>query len=508
MRKSMRLAVLLLGKLLFCAFLLGGCLAVGPAALQASTNGWVSIGWATAGWAQGNPAIHGKGTRTFLPVFKDPTTIGRSVFFQFRDQFGHSSTGIGPFFEPTGPPTAGNSTRLAVRHKRTDFPTTAIFGISNRGVNPTAGVRSFAIAGSGWVFGGEGLTGNVEGVGVKGTNIANTGPALEIFGETNSSEGTAGLFVNSPDFSVEVDTDRPGTDYRNFALSEARPDLCEQACANEANCAAYTYVKPGPHGQPARCWLKSGAPGPIHNQDCVSGVRLTVNTPRAEFVGGLPESALPEIQALVEEGFELVKASTKQIAPTDAHVVSLHAKTRLIASKYNVNPNVVDSAIAEAASKRLILYSLERISSRYAVQGKVSKSEFVDSFSPAFGLDSAQTVRFRSDLDKLTPNESIDLLAKVGAHPANAHLPHEDLPDMAYFAFDHAGVAQVVSCSGHCLQSGCFQCALCGNRGGVISCEGDHLCENCVWEKYSECWNNSCCIWCWMVNIALKFAKF
>ncbi len=77
----------------------------------------------------------------------------------------------------------------------------------------------------------------------------------------------------------EVDTNRPGSDYRNFDLGEPRPELCSEACARDANCKAYTYVKPGVQENPeprARCWLKSDTPNPVANSCCVSGVKRTV----------------------------------------------------------------------------------------------------------------------------------------------------------------------------------------------------------------------------------------
>src|SRR5262245_31326996 len=87
----------------------------------------------------------------------------------------------------------------------------------------------------------------------------------------------------APQSSLDMEfyIDRPGLDYRNFALPDARPDLCQQACGNETQCKAYTYVKPGLQGPQARCWLKSGVPNPVPNACCVSGalnVRVALPT--------------------------------------------------------------------------------------------------------------------------------------------------------------------------------------------------------------------------------------
>jgi len=71
---------------------------------------------------------------------------------------------------------------------------------------------------------------------------------------------------------LEYNVDRPGSDYRNFDLREARPELCQWACAAEAGCVAFTYVKPGVQGPAARCWLKSRVPTAVSSGCCVSGV--------------------------------------------------------------------------------------------------------------------------------------------------------------------------------------------------------------------------------------------
>ena len=69
------------------------------------------------------------------------------------------------------------------------------------------------------------------------------------------------------------DTDRPGADYKNFDLGQANPALCQASCAGEAQCQAWTYVKPGVQGATARCWLKNSVPAMTANTCCVSGVK-------------------------------------------------------------------------------------------------------------------------------------------------------------------------------------------------------------------------------------------
>lgn len=76
---------------------------------------------------------------------------------------------------------------------------------------------------------------------------------------------------------VEPGADRAGNDYRNFEVGNAdlrdQPELiCQTACQKDAQCRAWTYVKPGVQGPKARCWLKTAVPAVRANNCCVSGV--------------------------------------------------------------------------------------------------------------------------------------------------------------------------------------------------------------------------------------------
>ncbi|MCJ7444469.1 MAG: PAN domain-containing protein [Methanotrichaceae archaeon] len=73
--------------------------------------------------------------------------------------------------------------------------------------------------------------------------------------------------------------DRPGMSYKSYVLSSADPQLCANDCANDPNCKAFTYVKPGfrSHGKP-ECWLKNGVPDAVSSECCISGVRGEVTT--------------------------------------------------------------------------------------------------------------------------------------------------------------------------------------------------------------------------------------
>jgi hypothetical protein len=82
----------------------------------------------------------------------------------------------------------------------------------------------------------------------------------------------------TPQGNLEYDTNRAGSDYRNFELSQADPGICRNECANDSTCRAFTYVKPGVQGAKARCWLKSDVPNASANSCCVSGIKSGGNS--------------------------------------------------------------------------------------------------------------------------------------------------------------------------------------------------------------------------------------
>jgi hypothetical protein len=72
---------------------------------------------------------------------------------------------------------------------------------------------------------------------------------------------------------LEEGIDRPGSNFADFDLAEARPHLCRDACMRDGRCVAFTYVHPGVQGPRARCWLKNSLPRATPNRCCVSGVK-------------------------------------------------------------------------------------------------------------------------------------------------------------------------------------------------------------------------------------------
>jgi hypothetical protein len=84
----------------------------------------------------------------------------------------------------------------------------------------------------------------------------------------------AGSVAASDGISLEYNTDRAGSDYRDFDLAPGDgPKICRQACEDEAQCRAFTYVKAGVQGDNPRCWLKSSVPSASDSDCCVSGVK-------------------------------------------------------------------------------------------------------------------------------------------------------------------------------------------------------------------------------------------
>jgi len=45
--------------------------------------------------------------------------------------------------------------------------------------------------------------------------------------------------------TLEYDTDRPGSDYRHFEMTQGTPELRRAVCVGDPPCKAFTYVKPG-----------------------------------------------------------------------------------------------------------------------------------------------------------------------------------------------------------------------------------------------------------------------
>jgi PAN domain len=77
--------------------------------------------------------------------------------------------------------------------------------------------------------------------------------------------------MSDPDYGF----DRFGGDYRNFPPRTSDPTLCEEACAYDTRCAAWSYVKPhSVKGPNPECWLKNVVADKREVSHVVSGVKI------------------------------------------------------------------------------------------------------------------------------------------------------------------------------------------------------------------------------------------
>lgn len=82
---------------------------------------------------------------------------------------------------------------------------------------------------------------------------------------------------------MEMDAVRHGGDYRIFALESPAPIHCLRACQDDAQCQAWTYVKPGNGSPAAMCRLKDTVPFYSKSPCCVSGVTVGTSDPRKPY---------------------------------------------------------------------------------------------------------------------------------------------------------------------------------------------------------------------------------
>ncbi len=73
--------------------------------------------------------------------------------------------------------------------------------------------------------------------------------------------------------TIEPNTDRYGLDYKKLS-GVASADDCRAACAKDADCDAYSYVKSS-----RDCYLKKGVPAATPNSNVVSGVKVRSGKP-------------------------------------------------------------------------------------------------------------------------------------------------------------------------------------------------------------------------------------
>lgn len=91
--------------------------------------------------------------------------------------------------------------------------------------------------------------------------------------ETEGAPSTLSAATSGVRRGLESNTDRPGSDYRNFVPSSPDPEHCQAACASESSCKAFTYVPPSGSSS-ARCFLKSQVAGAYNTDGMRSGYRF------------------------------------------------------------------------------------------------------------------------------------------------------------------------------------------------------------------------------------------
>jgi PAN domain-containing protein len=92
--------------------------------------------------------------------------------------------------------------------------------------------------------------------------------------DAGSASGVRGAGVIEPRHGTrEFSIDRPGGDIRSLdVVPDPAGETCKTACDGEAQCRAWTYVRPGYFGGPAHCFLKDRVLPPHHRPCCISGV--------------------------------------------------------------------------------------------------------------------------------------------------------------------------------------------------------------------------------------------
>ena len=99
---------------------------------------------------------------------------------------------------------------------------------------------------------------------------------------------------------MEANTNRPGSNYRSFDAANAQQ--CQSTCANEAQCRAWSWVKPAAAGAQGKCWLKNAVPAASASSCCVSGLGKAQPTAKAAISAFAPQ-AQPKNDARVAQSW-------------------------------------------------------------------------------------------------------------------------------------------------------------------------------------------------------------
>lgn len=91
---------------------------------------------------------------------------------------------------------------------------------------------------------------------------------------------------------LEQDMERPGATYHRTAMGMAGPQACWRMCANDQNCKAWTWQRPGIAGPQAVCQLKTAVMPGQKSPCCVSGLSSRLEQ-KIELAFARPRNAAP-----------------------------------------------------------------------------------------------------------------------------------------------------------------------------------------------------------------------
>ena len=77
--------------------------------------------------------------------------------------------------------------------------------------------------------------------------------------------------------------DRPGGEFAGKHTGVQSAQACFNLCSRNANCAAFTWVKPNIQGPTGVCWLKGSISNKVRNNCCVSGVVRNVKQDQCKW---------------------------------------------------------------------------------------------------------------------------------------------------------------------------------------------------------------------------------
>jgi hypothetical protein len=185
--------------------------------------------------------------------------------------------------------------------------------------------------------------------------------------------------------SLVVGQDRMGGDYKGFPLAQPDAQQCRQACADDAACKAYTYVKPGIKGPQAMCFLKSSVVPATADACCTSGAKGVASIANAR-------ATKPPVRMTVPMR---VAKSAQQIA--DDHAAAEKAKN----DAYEANQQFLQEGYEAAADEAQAAHDAHQceVATAAAVAPKEAYKQAFDKWLAASGAVSAALKAFMASID-------------------------------------------------------------------------------------------------------------